>query len=215
MLDELARAGVGERLLFLEAEESTLVTRYKETRRRHPLAPTGAVPAGIAAERAVLGPLKARADVAIDTTGLTGGQLRRRITRELLPRALGQRLAVTFTSFGFKHGPVRDADLVFDVRFLPNPHYVDELRPLTGRDEAVVAHIAADGKLADFYDRLVPLLDFLLPEYVAEGKAHLAIAIGCTGGRHRSVAIAEQLAARYREREDLSVEVVHRDTPAG
>jgi UPF0042 nucleotide-binding protein len=215
VLDELARAGVGERLLFLEAEEPTLVTRYKETRRRHPLAPTGAVPAGIAAERAVLGPLKARADVAIDTTGLTGGQLRRRITRELLPRALGQRLAVTFTSFGFKHGQVRDADLVFDVRFLPNPHYVDELRPLTGRDPAVVAHVAADGKLAEFYDRLVPLLDFLLPEYVAEGKAHLAIAIGCTGGRHRSVAIAEQLAARYREREGLSVEVVHRDTPAG
>ena len=215
VLAELERAGPGDRLVFLEADEATLLTRYKETRRRHPLAPDGGVAAGIAAERAQLAPLKSRADVAIDTTGLTAAQLRRRITRELLPRALGQRLAVTFTSFGFKHGQVRDADLVFDVRFLPNPHYVDELRPLTGRDEAVVAHVAADGKLAEFYERLVPLLDFLLPEYVAEGKAHLAVAIGCTGGRHRSVAIAEQLAARYRQRDGLSVEVVHRDTPAG
>ena len=214
VLDELERGGVEDRLLFLEADDGTLLTRFKETRRRHPLAPDGGVAAGIAAERRVLGPLKARADVAIDTTGLTGAQLRRRITRELLPGALGERLAVTFTSFGFKHGPVRDADLLFDVRFLPNPHYVDELRPLTGRDPAVVEHVARDGQLAGFYDRLVPLLDFLLPAYVTEGKAHLAVAIGCTGGRHRSVAIAEQLAARYRDREGLSVEVVHRDTPA-
>jgi UPF0042 nucleotide-binding protein len=213
VLTELERVGLTDRLLFLDADESTLLTRFKETRRRHPLAPHGRVTDGIVAERALLAPLRERADVAIDTTGCNAGALRRRIAREMLPGAAGQRLAVTFTSFGFKHGPQRDADLMFDVRFLPNPHYVDGLRPLTGLDPAVVEYVGRDGKLAEFYERLDPLLDFLLPEYVAEGKAHLAVAIGCTGGRHRSVAIAEELAARYRGREGLSVEVVHRDTP--
>jgi len=211
VLRDLKAAGLRHRVLFLDADEGTLLTRYKETRRRHPLAPEGRVAAGIAAEREVLEPLKLRADVVVDTTGLTGGMLRRKIGRELLPRALGQRLAVTFTSFGHKHGPLRDADLAFDVRFLPNPHYVDDLRPLTGHDERVVSYIGRDGLLAEFYDRLLPLLDFLLPRYVEEGKAHLTVAIGCTGGRHRSVAIAEHLAARYREREGLAVEVAHRD----
>jgi UPF0042 nucleotide-binding protein len=214
VLDELERAGLADRLLFLDADEGTLLTRYKETRRRHPLAPDGRVADGIAAERALLAPLRESADVVVDTTGLTAAHLRRRIARELLSGTVGQRLAVTFTSFGFKHGPQRDADLMFDVRFLPNPHYVDELRPLTGRDEAVVEYVARDGKLAEFYAQLVPLLEFLLPEYVAEGKAHLSVAIGCTGGRHRSVAIAEQLAALFGGRDGLSVEVVHRDTPA-
>jgi UPF0042 nucleotide-binding protein len=118
---------------------------------------------------------------------------------------------VTFTSFGHKHGPPRDADIAFDVRFLPNPHWVEELRPLTGFDAQVVEHVAGEGKLQAFYDHLHPLLDFLVPEYIAEGKAHLAVAIGCTGGRHRSVAIAEALGARYRERDDVEVEIVHRD----
>jgi UPF0042 nucleotide-binding protein len=211
VLGELRRTGLAHRVLFLDAAEGTLLTRYKETRRRHPLAPEGSVGAGIAAERAVLEPLKARADVVVDTTGLTAGMLRRKIAKELLPAEIGQRLAVTFTSFGHKHGPARDADLAFDVRFLPNPHYVDELRPLTGTDPRVVEYVARDGKLEEFYDRLLPLLDFLLPQYVAEGKAHVTIAIGCTGGRHRSVAIAEHLAARYRGREALSVDVAHRD----
>jgi UPF0042 nucleotide-binding protein len=137
--------------------------------------------------------------------------LRRRIADEFLPRVPAARLAVTIESFGFKHGPARDADLVFDVRFLPNPHYERDLRPLTGRDPRVVAYIERDGRLAAFYDHLVPMLDFLLPQYVAEGKAHLSVAIGCTGGRHRSVAIVEHLGARYRERDDVLVEVVHRD----
>ena len=211
VLDELPSAGLRERLLFLDADEGTLMTRYKETRRRHPLAPTGTVGAGIAAERAALQPLRERADVVIDTTGLSGNGLRRRIATEMLPRPLGQRLAVTFTSFGHKHGPVRDADLAFDVRFLPNPHYVEELRPLTGHDARVVAYVARDGVLEAFLERLHPLLDFVLPQYVAEGKSHLTVAIGCTGGRHRSVAIAEHLGQRYRERDDLVVEVHHRD----
>lgn len=121
-------------------------------------------------------------------------------------------MALTFESFGFKHGPARDADIVLDVRFLPNPHYVPELRPLTGRDQAVVDYVARDGHLDAFYAHLLPLLDFLVPAYVAEGKAHLSVAIGCTGGRHRSVAISEFLARRFAEREDVVVDVVHRDT---
>ena len=211
VLDELPASGLTHRLVFLDADDAALVTRYKETRRRHPLAPEGTVLAGISAERELLGPLRDRADLVIDTTGLGPGSLRRRITNELLPGAVGRRLAVTFTSFGFKHGPVRDADLAFDVRFLPNPHYIDELRPLTGHDARVADYVARDGKLDEFYERLHALLDFLLPQYVAEGKAHLTVAIGCTGGRHRSVAIAEHLGRRYREQERVSIDVVHRD----
>jgi len=199
------------RILFLDAAEDTLINRYKETRRRHPLAPESSIVQGIEAERELLDPIRQRADVVMDTTDIKAADLRRRIASELLPRAVEQRLAVTFSSFGFKHGPPRDADLTLDVRFLPNPHYVSELRPLTGRDERVVEYVARGGQLATFYEKLEPLLDFLLPAYTAEGKAHLMVAIGCTGGRHRSVAIAEHLGARYGERDDLFVEVVHRD----
>ena len=136
----------------------------------------------------------------IDTTGMSAAMLRGKIADEFLPRQAAGRLALTFMSFGFKHGPPREEDLAFDVRFLPNPHYEPELRELTGLDERVVEYIARDGRLEELYERLHALLDFLLPQYVAEGKAHLVVAIGCTGGRHRSVAIAEHLAERYRER---------------
>jgi UPF0042 nucleotide-binding protein len=211
VLGDLEASGIAHRVLFLDADEQTLETRYKETRRRHPLAPAGTVPTGIAAERGLLDPLQARADVVIDTTGLSSRGLRRRIADELLPRHVTGRLAVTFQSFGFKHGPPRDADLVFDVRFLPNPHYVHHLRLLTGHDQRVVDYVGREGKLEEFYERLVPLLEFVLPEHVAEGKAHLTVAIGCTGGRHRSVAIAEELSRRFAGREDLHVDVAHRD----
>ena len=211
MLEGLPPAGVRPRILFLEADEQTLLTRYKETRRRHPLAPRGSVAEGIAHERELLDPLRARAEVVIDTSGLTAAMLRRRLTEELLPTKNPGRLAVTFQSFGFKYGPSRDADLLFDVRFLPNPHYEPELRPHTGKDPDVVAFINRDGALDAFYDRLHPLLDYLLPQYLAEGKAHLVVAIGCTGGRHRSVAIAEHLAQRYAGEGDYLIDIVHRD----
>jgi UPF0042 nucleotide-binding protein len=211
MLDDLRASGVKHRVLFLEADEATLQTRYKETRRRHPLSPRGSVADGIARERKLLEPLRERADVVIDTGGLTAAQLRRKLADELLPTRTPGRLAVTFESFGFKYGPSRDADLMFDVRFLPNPHYEPELRPLTGRDPAVVRFINANGELDRFYDQLHPMLDYLLPQYQAEGKAHLVVAIGCTGGRHRSVAIAEQLANRYENADGLLVDVTHRD----
>jgi UPF0042 nucleotide-binding protein len=148
----------------------------------------------------------------IDTTGLSAAMLRGKIVSALLGQQSANRLAITFSSFGFKHGPPRDADLLFDVRFLPNPHYERDLRPLTGRDERVVQFIDRDGKLAEFYALLEPLLDYLFAEYVAEGKSHLLVAIGCTGGRHRSVAIVEHLAARYGSSEDLVVAVSHRDS---
>ncbi len=211
VVDDLDALGLSHHVLFLEAAEQTLVNRYKETRRRHPLAPEGSIAAGVAAERALLEPLRGRADMVIDTTGMSAAMLREKIAAELLPRHAAGRLSVTFMSFGFKHGPPREEDLAFDVRFLANPHYEPELRELTGLDEAVVEYIARDGRLEQLYDRLQALLDFLLPQYVAEGKAHLVIAIGCTGGRHRSVAIAEHLAARYRDHDDLDVAVAHRD----
>ncbi len=211
MLDGLGASGVLHRVLFLEADEETLQTRYKETRRRHPLSPHSSVAEGIARERELLAPLRDRADVVIDTTGLTAAMLRRKLVDEMLPSQNPGRLAITFESFGFKYGPVRDPDLMFDVRFLPNPHYETELRPLTGADPRVVAFINRDGELDDFYERLLPLLDYLLPAYLAEGKAHLVLGIGCTGGRHRSVAIAEHLAERYRNSDRYLVEVFHRD----
>ena len=211
VLEELPQFGMRYRVLFLDADELTLLNRYKETRRRHPVAPTGSIAAGIDEERAMLEPLKDLADAVVDTSGLKASTLRRRIADEFLPRNETARLSVTFQSFGFKHGPPRDADLVFDVRFLPNPHWEPSLRELTGHDRRVTDYVARGGKLEEFYDRIVPLLDFLLPEYKAEGKAHLAIAFGCTGGRHRSVTIAEHLAERYRENDDLWIEVAHRD----
>lgn len=211
VVDDLDALGLSHHVLFLEAAEQTLVTRYKETRRRHPLAPEGSIAAGVASERALLEPLRGRADLVIDTTSMSAAMLREKIAEALLPRQAVGRLAVTFMSFGFKYGPPREEDLAFDVRFLANPHYEPELRELTGLDNAVVEYIARDGRLQELYDRLHSLLDFLLPQYVAEGKAHLVIAIGCTGGRHRSVAIAEHLAGRYRGHDDLDVAVAHRD----
>ena len=211
MLDDLRASGVKYRVLFLDADEQALLTRYKETRRRHPLAPTSSVSEGIARERDLLFPLRGRADVVIDTSGLTAAMLRRKLADELLPTRTPGRLAVTFQSFGFKYGPTRDPDLLLDVRFLPNPHYEPDLRPLTGDDPRIVAFINRDGELDAFYERLHPLFDYLLPQYLAEGKAHLVVGIGCTGGRHRSVAIASHLASRYSPEPEYLVQVAHRD----
>jgi UPF0042 nucleotide-binding protein len=210
-LDVLEAEEVRHRLLFLTADEETLVTRYKETRRRHPLAPAGQAVDGVRREQELLAPIRGRADVLIDTTGLSASALRRKIAAEVLRQGAAGKLAVRFQSFGFKNGPARDADLLFDVRFLRNPHWEADLRPLTGFDRRIVDYIARDGRLDEFYGHVVPMLDYLLPQYVAEGKSHLLVAIGCTGGRHRSVAIAEELAARFRPDERYFVEVLHRD----
>jgi UPF0042 nucleotide-binding protein len=212
VLGQLTEAGLEPTVLFLEANEETLLDRFKETRRRHPLAPNGRVLEGIRAERDVLGPLREHADVVMDTSGLTGAMLRRRVVTELLgPKGASGRLALTIITFGFKNGPPREADLVLDVRFLPNPHYREDLRPLTGRDLRVLEYVEAGDIAKEFYERLFPLLDFVLPAYVTEGKTHLTIAIGCTGGRHRSLTVADRIAEHLADHEDVSLRVVHRD----
>ena len=211
VLADLERDGPEPKLLFLEADEQTLLDRYKETRRRHPLAPEGRIVDGIRAEREMLAPLRERADIVIDTTDLTGGELRRQISQELLGTEQGGKLALTLLTFGFKNGPPRDADLTLDVRFLPNPHYDLELRPLTGQDEVVRQYVESGTQAGEFYGRLMPLLEFLVPAYVAEGKSHLTIAIGCTGGRHRSVTVADRIRRDLEARDDVVVRVKHRD----
>jgi UPF0042 nucleotide-binding protein len=211
VLDDLDRRGIGYRLLYLEAAEPVLINRFKETRRRHPLADGGSVEAAIRRERQLLAPLRERADVSIDTSDLSASRLRKVVADKMLPRGKVGKLAVTFLTFGFKHGSPRDADLTFDVRFLPNPHYESDLRDLTGLDQAVIDYVESSDGIAAFYERLTPLLDYLLPAYEKEGKSHLTIGIGCTGGGHRSVVIAERLARVYEGRGDFLVDVVHRD----
>ncbi|MBK5233626.1 MAG: RNase adapter RapZ [Thermoleophilia bacterium] len=211
VLEELEKDGLRPQVLFLEANEEILTDRYKETRRRHPLAPEGRILDGIAAERKLLAPLRERADMVMDTSTDTAAMLRRRIAEDMVAAEDGGRMAVTLLTFGFKNGPPRDADLTLDVRFLPNPHYVDDLRPMTGLDEEVREFVEAGTQAGEFYGRLLPLLEFLVPAYVAEGKSHLTIAIGCTGGRHRSVTVAERIWRDLSRREDVAVRVTHRD----
>jgi RNase adapter protein RapZ len=211
VLDDLEAHKVPFRLLYLEAGEPVLLNRFKETRRRHPLADGGSVEGAIQLEQKLLAPLRERADVSIDTSDLSVSRLRKVVADKMLPHGKVGKLAVTFLTFGFKHGSPRDADLTFDVRFLPNPHYESELRELTGLDQAVIEYVNGSDGIDRFYGRLVPLLDYLLPAYEQEGKSHLTIGIGCTGGRHRSVVIAEHLAGIYQERGDYLVDLVHRD----
>ncbi|HEV2727530.1 MAG TPA: RNase adapter RapZ [Solirubrobacterales bacterium] len=210
VLTDLRAEGLPPMVLFLEADEETLLDRYKETRRRHPLAPEGRIVEGIRAERELLAPLRERADKVIDTSDLTGGELRRQIAEELLGKE-GGKLALTLLTFGFKNGPPRDADLTLDVRFLPNPYYDDQLRPMTGMDQEVRDYVESGTQAGEFYGRLLPLLEFLVPAYVAEGKSHLTIAIGCTGGRHRSITVADRIRRDLDSREDVIVRVKHRD----
>jgi RNase adapter protein RapZ len=211
VIDDLDARGVPYRLLYLEASEPVLINRFKETRRRHPLANGGSLETAIGREQELLEPLKERADVSIDTSDLSASRLRKVVADKMLPHGKVGKLAVTFMTFGFKHGSPRDADLTFDVRFLPNPHYEAELRELTGLDQAVIDYVRESDGVVDFYERLTPLLDYLLPAYEREGKSHLTVGIGCTGGRHRSVVIAEHLARVYEQRGDQLIDVVHRD----
>jgi RNase adapter protein RapZ len=211
VLDDLDERDVPYRLLYLEASQPVLINRFKETRRRHPLANGGSLEAAIGREHDLLEPLKERADVSIDTSDLSASRLRKVVADKMLPHGKTGKLAVTFMTFGFKHGSPRDADLTFDVRFLPNPHYEAELRELTGLDQAVIDYVRESDGVGDFYDRLTPLLDYLLPAYEREGKSHLTVGIGCTGGRHRSVVVAEHLARVYEQRGDQLIDVVHRD----
>jgi UPF0042 nucleotide-binding protein len=211
VLDQLDERGLRHRVLFLDASEDVLLHRFKETRRRHPLANGGQVSSAIQQEKALLEPLRGRADVVVDTTDLSASRLRKIVVDKMLPQATRGRLAVTLLTFGFKHGAPGEADLLFDVRFLPNPHYEEGLRDLTGLDQAVIDYVENSDGIEEFYANLRPLIEYLLPAYVREGKAHLTIGIGCTGGRHRSVVIGERLARGIEANDEYLVDVVHRD----
>ncbi len=211
-LDQLmAHRELDVQLLFLESGDDALLRRYTETRRRHPLAIDRPVRDGIAHERRLLAGLRARADSVIDTSDLAASDLRRLLEGAYRLDENGK-LAVCVTSFSYRQGVPREADLVFDVRFLRNPHYVPALKPHTGLDEKVGAYVASDPGFNDFYEALTRLLGILLPRYEQEGKSYLTIGVGCTGGRHRSVYITERLAQWLRER-GPDVAVVHRDLP--
>jgi UPF0042 nucleotide-binding protein len=209
-LQELRARGHKADVLFLEASDETLVRRYHETRRRHPLAGEGNVLDGIRAERKALAHLREVADRIIDTTALTVHQLKDQMVQAYGARSQRVGLTVTLVSFGFKHGVPYDADLVFDVRFLPNPHFVDRLRALDGRDAAVEEFVMASPDSRELLARLQGLLEFLLPLYEREGKAYLTVAVGCTGGRHRSVTLVEALRS-FLTGLGLSPIVRHRD----
>ena len=209
-LEELREQQVPSRIVFLDASDDDLVNRYEATRRRHPLAPADRVAEGIRKERLMMESLRADADLVIDTSGLTPHDLRDRI-REMFAQAPPEAgLLVTVVSFGFKYGSPRDADLVLDVRFLPNPHWVDELRPLPGTNQKVREYVEGQEEYEAFMKRLESLLDVVVPGYVDEGKSYLTVAIGCTGGRHRSVVVGDDLADYFRER-GHRVSVDHRD----
>ena len=207
--EDLKARGVAVRVVFLEADDDTLQRRYSETRRPHPLALPG-VQAALRRERQRLAPIRELADEIIDTTDMTIHDLRQTIHDRFRPSDVAAHTRVTITSFGFKRGTPRDLDLLFDVRFLPNPHFVPELRPLTGLDEPIVTYLEAQPEVGETLDRLVDLLGFLLPRYEREGKSYITIGIGCTGGRHRSVYLAEAIRRRLAE-DGLDVRAEHRD----
>ena len=209
-IEQLRRGDADVHVVFLDADEDALVRRFEETRRRHPAATDRGVLAGIRGEREQLAELRGLADVIIDTSDLNVHELRDRIVG-LVDDPGSARLRVEVVSLGFKHGIPRDADLLFDVRFLPNPHWVDELRPYSGRDAPVREYVLSQPATGPFVAALRQLLDVVVPGYVREGKRYLTIAIGCTGGRHRSVTIGEDLAAYLRETFALPVNVQHRD----
>jgi RNase adapter protein RapZ len=209
-LTELADFNVPSRILFLEASDEDLVNRYESTRRRHPLAPADRVVEGIRKERTVMEGLRGEADLIIDTSGLTPHELRDRIRDAFAEAPPEQSLQVSLVSFGYKFGAPRDADLVIDCRFLPNPHWVEDLRPLPGTDDRVRAYVRDQQQYREFLRRLRSLLGFMVPGFVAEGKAYLTVGVGCTGGRHRSVVVVEDLAAFFQEK-GMPASVDHRD----
>jgi UPF0042 nucleotide-binding protein len=213
-LEELRALERDAKIVFLEASDEDLVQRYEATRRRHPLAPADRVVEGIRKERQILAQLRGDADLVIDTSGLTPQELRDRVRDAFAAGPPEAGLQVSIVSFGFKYGSPRDADLVFDVRFLPNPHWVPDLRPFPGTEPAVREYVRNSELYAPFIDRVEALLDLTLPGYVAEGKSYLTIAIGCTGGHHRSVVVAEELGAWIGAR-GLPTSVVHRDIGRG
>jgi RNase adapter protein RapZ len=211
ILKALKRA-LPTRVIFLEASDEALQRRFSETRRPHPLGRNAPVKAAIGSERKRLQPIRELADMVVDTTNFNVHELRAHITERFQQEPTDKNILVSCVSFGYKHGVPEEADLVFDARFLPNPHFIPKYRPLTGRDPAVARYIRSFPQTRQFLRKVGDLLAFLLPHYVREGKSYLTIGFGCTGGRHRSVMIAEEVEKRL-AREGYRVKVVHRDSP--
>ena len=206
---ELSREGVMTKVVFLDAEDDVIVSRYEENKRPHPLGHS-TISESIVAERELLADLREEADVIVDTSSLNIHELRERLTTQFSEEEMARPMRVSIRSFGFKNGTPRDIDLLFDVRFLPNPHWVAELRPLRGTDERVAEYVMSEDAAKEFVDRADEMLAFLIPHFEAEGKSYLSVGIGCTGGHHRSVAIAEELGRRLAQH-GITASVRHRD----
>jgi len=211
VLDRIEEKGGAFEILFLDAEDSVLVKRYKETRRTHPLAGSERVDKGIQKERERLAFLKERADYIIDTSQLLTRELKAEIEKIFVQNQDYKNLFITILSFGFKYGIPADSDLVFDVRFLPNPYYVEGLRAKTGNDMEIQDYVLQFQEAHTFLDKLEDMVNFLIPNYIAEGKNQLVISIGCTGGKHRSVTLANELYKRLAERKEYGLKIEHRD----
>ena len=211
ILEQLKSKGYSFEILFMEADENTLIKRYKETRRVHPLAMEGRVEDGVRRERQVLGNVRKNADYVIDSTHLLTRELKEELDRIFVANKEYNSLMVTVMSFGFKHGIPVDADLVFDVRFLPNPFYIDRLKQKTGNDKEVQDYVMSFPEAGTFMEKLVDMIQFLIPSYVKEGKHSLVVAVGCTGGKHRSVTLAGELYKRMKDRGTYGIKLYHRD----
>lgn len=211
VIEELKSQMIPHVILFLETGDKVLVKRYKETRRSHPLAGLGRIDQGIAQEREQLAFLKDQADYIIDTSRLLTRELRQELEKIFLQNQDYQNMFVSIITFGFKYGIPTDADLVFDVRFLPNPYYVESLRDHTGNERSVQEYVKKGGTMDAFLPKLYDMVDFLIPNYVLEGKNQLVIAIGCTGGKHRSVAVADALYRHLKENQEIGVKIEHPD----
>ena len=211
VLDRIKEKGGSYEILFLDSDDSVLVKRYKETRRSHPLAPGERVDKGIALERERLAFLKERADYILDTSQLLTRELKAEIEKIFLKNQDYKNLFITILSFGFKYGIPVDSDLVFDVRFLPNPYYVEGLRAKTGNDKEIQEYVLQFKEAHEFLGKLTDMIDFLIPNYISEGKNQLVISIGCTGGKHRSVTLANELYKRLAKKTEYGLKIEHRD----
>lgn len=215
ILDKLSAEGKEVEVLFLEASNSTLIKRYKETRRSHPLNPEGRVDDGIAKEREMLSFLKEKTDYIINTDSLLVKELRVELEKIFVKNVEYKNIFINILSFGFKYGVPRDSDLVFDVRFLPNPYYVQELRQKTGNDKEVNDFVMNSEISVEFKNKFIDMIKFLIPNYIAEGKNQLVISVGCTGGKHRSVTIANLLYDELKDCNDYGIKITHRDIERG
>lgn len=211
ILEQLKQKGYTFEILYMEADEKVLIKRYKESRRVHPLAVEGRVEDGVRKERKVLENVRKNADYVIDTTHLLTRELKEELDRIFVENGEYNSLIVTVMSFGFKHGIPVDADLVFDVRFLPNPFYVDQLKNKTGNDREVQEYVMSFNEAETFMEKLLDMIQFLIPNYVKEGKYSLVVGIGCTGGKHRSVTLANELYKRMKDQGTYGIKLYHRD----